>query len=125
VARSSFLVVTLVGAALVGAGCSEAQCMALPCFFEPAVTLNVLDAVDGGPVASPVVNGFPCGSSGVCIPMKADGGITGAGTNTFDVTAPGYRHSQLDVTVPAAGQDPCSCLPPYLPQTRDVALSPL
>jgi hypothetical protein len=125
VTPSSLVVVTLVGAALASAGCSEAQCQALPCPHQPAVILNVTDAVDGGPVANPVANGFPCGSSGVCIPVKVDGGITGVGTSTFDVTAAGYGHSQLDVTVPAATQDPCSCEPGYLTQTRTVALPPL
>jgi hypothetical protein len=105
--------------------CSEKQCLALPCPFEFAVTLNVHDAVDGGPVASPVANGFPCGSAGVCLPMKADGGVIGAGTTSIDVTATGYGHVQLDVTVPAATPDPCSCQPEYVPQTRDVALPPL
>ena len=89
------------------------------------MTLNVRDAVDAGPVANPVANGLPCGSSGVCSPLKADGGIIGTGTSTIDVTAAGYGHVQLDVTVPAATPDPCSCQPEYAPQTRDVSLPPL
>jgi hypothetical protein len=119
---SRVVVVLALGFAAVS--CSERQCLALPCPFQFAVTLDVRDAVDGGPVTDPVANGLPCGSSGVCTPMKADGGVIGAGTSTIDVTAPGYGHVQLDVTVPSAAQDPCSCQPDYVPQTRDVSLPP-
>jgi hypothetical protein len=120
----------LLGAVLVGsvtlAGCSEhEECFALPCPFLPAVSLTVVDAADGGPVANPVANGLPCGTSGVCIPMRADGGTIGAGTSSIDVTAAGYGHIELGVTVPAAAPDPCSCRPEYVPQTRDVALTSL
>jgi hypothetical protein len=105
--------------------CSEAStCLRLPCPYEPAVTLQVRDAVDGGPVSNPVANGIPCGSSGSCIPRQADGGVIGAGTSSIDVTAAGYGHVQLDVNVPAAAEDPCSCQPEYVPQTRDVLLPP-
>jgi hypothetical protein len=122
--------VTLVlGAVLVGsvtlAGCSEQECFALPCPFRTAVSLTVVDAVDGGPVANPVANGLPCGTSGLCIPLRADGGTIGAGTSSIDVTAAGYGHLALDVTVPAATPDPCSCQGDYVPQTRDVFLAPL
>ena len=105
--------------------CSERQCGTLPCPFQPAVRLNVLDTADGGPVANPVANGIPCGSAGFCIPRQADAGTIGAGASTIDVTAPGYDHVQLEVTVPSATQDPCSCQPDYVPQTRDVVLTPL
>jgi hypothetical protein len=90
------------------------------------VTLNVRDAVDRGPVADPVANGIPCGVAGVCFPRPADAGLIGTGTSAIDVTAAaGYGHAQLDVTVPAATPDPCSCQPDYVPQTRDVSLPPL
>ncbi len=105
--------------------CSDKRCQALPCPFEFAVTLNVHDALDGGPVADPVANGLPCGSAGVCLPQQADGGVIGAGTSSIDVTAAGYGQVQLDVTVPAATPDPCSCQPDYVPQTRDLPLPPL
>jgi len=118
------LVVVLAVGVTIGA-CSEGPCVLPPCPFEFAVTLNVRDAVDGGPVADPVANGIPCGSAGVCFPMKADGGVIGVGTSTIDVTAAGYGQVQLDVTVPAATPDPCSCQPDYVPQTRDVSLPPL
>jgi hypothetical protein len=111
--------------AVAAGACSEQQCQALPCPFEFAVTLHVHDAVDGGPVVDPVANGFPCGSGGVCFPQTADGGTIGAGTSSIDVTAPGHDHVQLDVTVPSATPDPCSCQPDYVPQTRDVYLTPL
>lgn len=121
----ALLVVPFAILALAVGACSEKQCQALPCPFQFAVTLNVLDAVDGGAVSNPVANGIPCGTSGVCIPRHADGGVIGAGTSSIDVTAAGYGHVQLDVTVPAAMIDPCSCQPDYVPQTRDVPLPPL
>jgi hypothetical protein len=107
-------------------GCSSDECLALPCVGPPpAVTLRVVDAIDGGPVADLMANGLPCGSAGVCFPQKPDGGTIGAGTSSIDVTAPGHDHVQLDVTVPSATPDPCSCQPDYVPQTRDVYLTPL
>ena len=121
----SRLVVALAPALYAGA-CSELpQCVALPCPFIPAVTLTVRDGVDGGPIADPVANGIPCGSAGVCIPTLPDAGTIGVGTSTIDVTAPGYGHVQLDVTVPSATPDPCSCGTGYVPQTRGVELTPL
>lgn len=88
-------------------GCSSDECLALPCVGPPpAVTLDVVDAVDGGPVADPIANGLPCGGPGVCFPQKADGGTIGAGTSSIDVTATGYGHAFLDVTVPAATPTP-------------------
>ena len=59
------------------------------------------------------------------LPHETDGGIVGTGTSAIDVTAAGYGHAQLDVTVPAATPDPCSCQPDYVPRTRDVSLTPL
>jgi len=119
------LVVMGANLSLMSGGCSEKECGTLPCPFQPAVTLNVVDAVDGGPVSNPVANGIPCGSSGVCIPREADGGGIRAGTSSIDVTADDHGHVQLDVTVPSVMKDPCSCAPDYVPQTRDVALPPL
>ena len=111
------------------AGCSD-QCLAPPSSPPcggptPALLLHVHDAVDGGPVADPVANGFSCGSSEICIPRQLDGGTIGAGTSSVDVTAPGYGHAQVVVTVPAATPTPCSCGLEYVPQTEDVPLQPL
>ena len=118
-------IAAVLGLLLAGtAGCSD-ECIRQACAIpEPAVTLNVRDAVDGGPVANPVANGFPCGSSGTCVPLQPDGGTPQAGTTSFDVTAAGYDHVQVVVTVPAATPPECSCAPDYVPQTRDVALTP-
>ena len=107
------------------AGCGDKECLRLPCLFLPAVALTVTDAVDGGPVANPIANGLPCGTLGACVPTRADGGMLGAGTSSIDVTAAGYAHVVLEVTVPSATPDPCSCEPEYVPQLRDVALPPL
>jgi len=119
-------IVAVLGLLLASApGCSEAQCFIPPCVApRPAITLNVRDAVDGGPVQDPVANGFPCGSSGECIPKQRDGGTVGVGTSPIDVTAAGYGHAQVVVTVPASTHGPCSCEPEYVPQTEDVALAP-
>jgi hypothetical protein len=107
-------------------GCSSDECLALPCVGPPpAVTLHVVDAIDGGPVADLMANGLPCGSAGVCFPQKPDGGTIGAGTSSIDVTGTGYGHAVLDITIPPATPAPCSCDPSYVPQTRDVALAPL
>jgi len=118
-------IVLLLTSLLASGACSERQCLALPCPFQFPVTLNVHDAVDGGLVADPLANGIPCGSAGVCFPRQADGGLIGTGTSAIDVTASGYGQTQIDVTVPAATPDPCSCQPDYVPQTRDVSLPPL
>lgn len=116
----------VVSVAFVSPGCSGEQCLSVPCATpKPAITLNVRDAVDGGPVQNPVANGFPCGSSGECIPRQLDGGTIGAGSSSIDVTAAGYGHTEVVVTVPASTHGPCSCAPDYVPQTEDVALSPL
>lgn len=107
------------------AGCSD-ECIRAPCLApKPAITLNVRDAVDGGPVSNPVANGIPCGSFGACIPIQADGGTIHAGTSSIDVTAAGYGHLQVVVTVPAATPAPCSCELDYVPQTENVVLTPL
>ena len=90
-----------------------------------AVTLHVRDAADGGPVSDPMVNGAPCGASGLRLPLQADGGQLAAGRVSLDVTAPGYGHTALEVDVPAARSDACTCQPGFVPQTRDVALTHL
>ena len=86
----------------------------------------MIDAADGGPVADPVANGLPCRrwAGDLCVPSKADGGTIGTGTS-FDVTASGYSHVEVVVTVPASTPEPCSCEPDYVPQTGDVPLTHL
>jgi hypothetical protein len=67
-----------------------------------AVNLNVRDAVDGGSVNDVIVNGQTCVNINLwCVPRQPDGGSLGLGTFSFDVTAPGYAHVALDVTLPA------------------------
>lgn len=123
--RRFSIVVCLALMAAAVAGCSGQKCVELPCSFQPAVTLTVVDAVDGGPVGNPIANGLTSGTSGVCLPMKADGGSIGTGTSSIGVTAASHVHMALDLTVPSASADPCSCQPDHVPQNRTVALPPL
>ena len=87
----------------------------------------MIDGADAGPVPGPVANGLPCNrwAGDLCVPVRADGGTIGTGTSSIDVTAAGYPHVEVVVTVPASTPEPCSCQPDYLRQTRDVALTHL
>jgi hypothetical protein len=125
-----FSIATVLALLASTSGCSEEPCLqppsSPPCAGPtPAIFLHVHDAVDGGPVANPVANGFSCGSSELCIPRQPDGGTIGAGTTSIDVTAAGYGHAHVVVTVPAATPTPCSCGLDYVPQTENVVLTPL
>ena len=117
--------VWLLGAVLVGsvmlAGCSEQECLALPCPFFPAVSLTVVDAVDGGPVANPVANGLVRDLR--CLHPDEAGRGHDSGRNDLD------RRDRRGLRPPRAGRDrpcsdaePCSCQADYVPQTRDVSL---
>jgi len=116
--------------------CPELPLPCPSCPVEYAVTLFVQDAVDGGLVNDVTVNGQSCpklcvaGNGQSCgqfswIPGQPDGGPLGAGTFSFDLTAPGYGHVVLDVTVPSSNPNPCNCERSFVPQDRDVALPPL
>jgi hypothetical protein len=109
-------------AALVG--CSG-DCLHLPCPAPPpGLTLQLRNAVDGGPVTDGAINGHPCQPSEGCPVLSPDGVMFGAGLAVADVTAPGYQSSHLEVFVPAATVKDCSCAPAYVPQTRNVFLTP-
>jgi hypothetical protein len=124
--RFVFVAVVLVLAGAL-AGCSG-NCEFPPCPLQlPALTLLLRDAVDGGAVTDGVINGQPCQPvlSQGCAVRTPDGGTFGAGLVVADVTAPGYQPSHLEVQVPAAAVDACSCAPAYVPQTRTVPLTHL
>ncbi|MGZ5959127.1 MAG: hypothetical protein ACXWLI_11985 [Myxococcaceae bacterium] len=122
--RFGFMVVVLgLWGALVG--CSG-DCIHVPCAPpSPALTLQIQDGLDGGPVTDGAINGHPCQLSEGCPVMSPDGAMFGAGLVVADVTAPGYRPSHLEVMVSAAAVEACGCGPAYVPQTRIVPLNHL
>jgi len=106
-------------------GCSG-ECLHLPCPSPPpGLTLQLRDAVDGGPVTDGAINGHPCQLVEGCPVLSPGGVMSGAGLVVADVTAPGYQPSHLEVQVPAAPVDACGCAPAYVPQTRTVPLTHL
>ncbi|HSP19059.1 MAG TPA: hypothetical protein VLQ79_06080 [Myxococcaceae bacterium] len=111
------------GAALVG--CSG-ECLHLPCPLPPpALTLQLRDGVDGRAITDGAINGHPCQISEGCMVLSPSGVMFGAGLVLADVTAPGYQPSHLEVVVPSAAVEGCSCGAAYVPQTRTVALTHL
>ena len=118
----------LLGACAGTNGCSEtvAACEGVLCgALPPAITFQMLDGIDGGTVPGARVNGLDC--SAVCPGQLADGGLVEqAGTFEFTADAPGYVDLRFEVVVPIAAPVVGQCCPvPFVPQHRDVALTPL
>jgi hypothetical protein len=122
--QPTLLVLATFGAVAAVAACNSLDCSLLECLpCPPALTVNVTNAADGGPVSNLGVVGMAgtCEASVCSLDVSTDGGP--AGDYDFQLVAPGFTSLTVIQTIAAVEITGC-CGCGYDFKTIDRSLTP-